>query len=103
MLLPIVATFEHVRDNSGKSESGTRANEMLSAICKCEFFAALCIAKSVASLLLPLSVQLQSPALDILQAVGEVENIMQVLSDRRANAEREFREIFAKVQTICES
>lgn len=46
LLLPIVATLEQ-EVNRGKSECSARENEMLSAICNCEFIVALAVIESL--------------------------------------------------------
>lgn len=100
LLMPIVATLEETK--TGKSDSATRANELLSAVCKCEFLVALAIIESCATLLLPLSIQLQSTYLDLCEAVSMVKDIIDILSVRRQNADEEFHDMFMKVSELCE-
>ena len=100
LLMPIVATLEETK--TGKSDSATCANEFLSAVCKCEFLVALAIIESCATLLLPLSNQLQSTYLDLCEAVSVVKDIIDILSVRRQNADEEFHDMFMKVSELCE-
>jgi len=56
LLVPVVHTLEEITKQKG--DPGARANELLSAICKCEFISSLFIIESFSSLLLPLSINL---------------------------------------------
>ena len=68
MFVPIVATMKEISAKA-KGDDASRAYELLSAICKCEFVAALLVIESFSSLMLPLSITLQSPELDLLSAL----------------------------------
>lgn len=58
LLKPIVHTLGEISEDGG--DSGVRANELLSAICKCEFVVSLFIVERFAALFLPLSIQIWS-------------------------------------------
>ena len=74
---------------------------MLSAVCKCELVAALFSIESFFSLILPLSVTLQSPRLEITSAFGIVDTVEAVLQERRNEAEIAFDEFFEEITAIC--
>ena len=54
------------------------------------------------TLLLPLSIQLQSTDLDVYEVLLMVDGIVNILSKRRAGGDDKFHRIFMKVGTICD-
>ena len=63
--------------------------------------AALFVIESFSSLLLPLSVNLQSPELDILQGLDLIESVTAVLQERRVSAEANFAELYEEICSVC--
>lgn len=99
LLIPIVRTLETVANEKG--DSGARANELLSAICKCEFVVSLLVTESFSALLLPLSKQLQSKNLDIFEAREMIENMTKVLKVSREEADQEFQKVYTEATALC--
>ena len=94
-----MAALERI-SKAGK-ESSPRANELLYAVCKCDFVVALFIIEDFSVLILPLSVKLHSPELDIFNALNLVDGVLAVLRMRRNEPAANISGIFKEIVSIC--
>ena len=82
-------------------DASLKAQTLLNSICNVSFIASLVVMESVAGLLLPLSKQLQSSSMDIVEAATLVGDVIEVLGNRRATADLEFQLLYKKMTTLC--
>ena len=83
------------------ADSVTDASTLLLAITTTEFVSALVITGRCLQYLLGLTRSLQAEAKDIVQVVGEVNNVTATLKDLRKNVVRHHNEWFASVGQVC--
>lgn len=57
--------------------------------------------EDVSALLLPLSKALQSSNIDLLKALGMVQEVKTILNRRRTNSLSYFKELFERAEKIC--
>jgi hypothetical protein len=82
--------------------TGSQATMLLRAISNSEFLVSLFAMEEMCGLLLPLSKSLQSSTADLLAGMRLVDNIVDVLQQRRQNAEAKFNAIFCKVTALSQ-
>ena len=99
LLHPIVRTLDMIADEGG--DSGVRANELRSAICKCDFVVSLFVTERFAALFLPLSIQLQSKDLDIFEAREAIDSMAELLQDSRKTAGPDFKKLYRDATAAC--
>ena len=100
LLRPVVDALEKLSTEG--SATGSQATMLLRAISSCEFLVAVHVMEDMCGLLLPLSKSLQSPAADLAAGMRLVDNIVDVLEQRRLNAEAKFSVIFSKVSALAQ-
>ncbi|XP_018494469.1 52 kDa repressor of the inhibitor of the protein kinase-like, partial [Galendromus occidentalis] len=99
LLVPLFHCLVELGQVTG--ETGVRAYELESSVCKCDFVFALLTIESFSCIFLPLSMQLQKKSLDIFAALRMVDNILSILELKRQNVETEFKIIYDEVTEIC--
>lgn len=77
------------------------ADELLSAICRCEFVISLFVLERFSLLFLSLSKQLQAMDLDIFEAKEVIESIAAAFSSIREDEDRDFHELLVEAAAIC--
>lgn len=104
-LIPsLVACFQTICAEGSRGwspDSLTDASTLLLAISTTEFLSALVVTSSSLGYLMALTKSLQSEAKDIILAVSEVNNIVDVLKDLRENVDENHDRWFAEVATLC--
>ncbi|XP_054716924.1 zinc finger MYM-type protein 1-like [Uloborus diversus] len=98
----IVGALEEISNWQDLSTS-TKAKTLTLSLCNTEFIVSLLSLSKVLSLTVALSRYLQQEDLDIATATGAVEDVMEVLTKLRENADEEFSSIFQKVIEICKT
>lgn len=89
--------------NWEENVSSTKANILLKAILDCEFIITIYVLSDILSLTLPLSVFLQSKGIDMDVAISHVATVIDVLKQKRANADSEFDCIMKEVSNIMDT
>lgn len=106
-LLPsLVSCFETISAEGScrwSSDSLTDSSTLLLAISTTEFLSALVITSTSLNYLMALTKSLQSEAKDIVQAVSEINNILQVFKDLRENVDLNHDQWFAEVEQLGRS
>ena len=85
------------------SDSLTDASILLLAITTTDFLSALVIVNKCLNYLLALTRSLQAEAKDIVEAVTEVDNLKDVLTDVRENVDTYHGQWFVEVEKMCDS
>ena len=101
LLGPVFAALEDLSRHQG-GNNGSQATMLLRAISNCEFLVSLHVMEEMCGLLLPLSKSLQSSTADLLAGMRLVDDIVDVLEQRRQNADAKFNAIFCKVATLAQ-
>jgi hypothetical protein len=101
LMAPVIDTLEEIA-TAEAGETGSKANELSAAMTKVEFIMTAVVIESFAALLLPLSVQLQTPGFDLMKVVSEVKLIIDVLEKRRENTDDVFHDIYQSAVALCE-
>ncbi|XP_018496236.1 52 kDa repressor of the inhibitor of the protein kinase-like [Galendromus occidentalis] len=101
LLFPIVRCLEGISQIPG--DSGTGAYTLLNTVCNFDFLISLYTIESFASLLLPLSVNLQKKELDIFGALRIVDTVLSVLKERRGEAGSVFSGVFGEATKFSDS
>ena len=102
----IVACFESISaegSTNWTSDSLTDASTLLLAITTTGFLSALVITNKSLNYLMSLTRSLQAEAKDIVEAVKEIDNLKEVLSDVRENVDVYHGQWFADVEKMCDS
>ena len=82
-------------------KTGSSATELLVAVSKFSFLAALMSAEFVLHYTKPLSLMLQKSGLDLCQAMHEVKTTQTTLNDVRVNGDKWFKEIYYNIVKIA--
>ena len=82
-------------------KTGSSATELLAAVSKFSFLAALMSAEFVLHYTKPLSLMLQKSGLDLCQAIHEVKTTQTTLNDVRVNVDKRFKEIYYNIVKIA--
>lgn len=90
---PIIRFLEDLEEGT-HSDASSKASQLLSAITKPEFVVSLQVASQLFSFTLPLCKFLQKIDCDLSQACDYVDDIINILSEKRRNSETEFKKIF---------
>ena len=100
LLVPIAHCLEELEQQAG--DTALKAHLQLGAMRRVEFVTSLFVVESVSALFLPLSINLQSISLDIFAALDAVDIVLNVLKQKRRNADVEFRDLFEEIAVVCE-
>ena len=102
----IVACMESISSEGTRHwsrDSVTDASTLLLAISTTDFLSALVISSTSLQYLLGLTRSLQAEAMDIVQAVSEINIVITTLKNVRDNVDRHHKEWFAEVEKMCTS
>jgi hypothetical protein len=103
LLDPVFDALEDLSTQLHQSgNTGSQATMLLRAISNCEFLVSLHVMEEMCGLLLPLSKSLQSSSADLLAGRQLVDNIADVLQQRRQNADTKFNALFCKVAALSQ-
>lgn len=80
--------------NDTKRVIAPKAAAFLAAMEKSEFIISILICNRLLSLTLPLSIMLQEPTIDLVEALRKVEDVIEAVEAIRENADTEFQKIF---------
>jgi hypothetical protein len=98
---PIVTCLESLATDSNTETSST-ASQLFHAVTQSEFVISVCVLKSLFSLTLPLSKNLQKVDCDLAEANSNVQHIVDIAKQRRSNDE-EFSMIFVSAENMLHS
>jgi hypothetical protein len=82
-------------------ETSSKARMLLKTIIEPNFIVALCVLDKILAYSLSLSVSLQMENTDLVQAVSSVKVLTDILTDKRANAQESFSEIWTNALVLA--
>lgn len=97
----VIAALQELSDTA-PGESAVSAHSLLFALHNIEFLVGAVVSESLSSIVLPLSKLLQAVDLDMILAVNLIKDVLDILEEKRRDAENAFHSLFQRIEVLCD-
>lgn len=101
-LLPAIRDLLRHYESGNDTNATAKSLTLQKGICDSGFIVSLCVMKDILSVTLQLSILLQKVDSDLCRAVSYIENVIQILKNRRSDVEQSFGIVWNEAKNIAE-